>query len=697
MQRRMMLDPALLTSKSNEPSLLINEDMQTETIDPTTTRPKAEVRLVIKFTVEEQLVYKGKVERTQLLDSEELSRIVSHVAWEESKADHDNVVSQDRLEVQSGDSTELSIKDSPGSGSALKSTLEIPPLATGAAVSPTPEMDTEFTCSDPSKVANHQQPQHSNAASSQDPKRTSIAQSRGLFEGVPTTASNCDSFKIVDKSSTTNLAMDRQTSKEALDCCLDANATSSLANDEYVENVQLVNLSHDNGNTLTADDEAVNQLITETLNDCVNRVDLEIRNYEEFATSATVVEAPAFEIEVDSRIEDQEDIKPDVDVLNVRQTSEMFSENHDTCQRHPNLEISQPKLQSTNISSDKDLISKSTAQIAEVHSQMKRKDADTIPAPAKRIRRASTREQQNSRQRLNSSSQSGAVAARLSSKLTKPNNGNSANNQPVRQKIFAKWSDNHFYPGTILRPTRDRKYVVGFYDGAQRNVAETDLIPLCNIHGKQVRVSIAKNYCVNAIVHEQRESTQEPMFDVEYQQDGLVRKCVPLKDIFLTGDQGTPLISQPDRNSGASNFADVDLDNIIYEKRSRRLQELEDYEFSENSSIDNGANRGRRKRGKYNMRNPSGARARGSQVLSPVDYEKTPRRLSRNSDNGQELVKSCSPDDSLKTAPCPDSNPPSEGSSSTGSSHVLNGTIEFGQEFYFADSSPHRTKTSLLL
>lgn len=265
------------------------------------------------------------------------------------------------------------------------------------------------------------------------------------------------------------------------------------------------------------------------------------------------------------------------------------------------------------------------------------------------------------------------------------------NKQQVRHnKIFAKWTDNHFYPGTILKAARDRKFVIAFYDGAQKNVAETDLIPLSSIEGKQVRVSIAKNYCVNAIVHNQQPPVNEqPMFNVEYQQDGLVQKCVPLKDIFLTGEQGMSLISQADRNCGASNFADVDLDNIIYEKRSRRLQEMEDFELTESPSSN-----GKRKRAQYNMRNSNPRVKTGSVdgLNNPVGQA---QKRHSQSDINQDPESAESPDVLKTNFLCPNSNPPSEDSSSTGSSNVPN-NLDLGQEFYFSNS-PHRTKTSLLL
>lgn len=686
-----MLDPTLLSSESNEPSMSTNEHMQKETNDEIT-GPKAEVRLVIRFTVEEQLVYNGKIERTQLLDSEELSRVVSRVAWEESKSNNEATSNEAHTEEKK----EVAIEDkpSPKVNFPLSSGGKI--LAIASTSSPIPEVDAEFTCSD-----SHDLPDSSkfDTALTQRSEFTSIAQITQHSEDRSTIASECDKIKSVDKSLMTAVNIDNPASNIVPESCSEHDATSSPNNDEHNQHVQLIDSIQEHCNNPAADDEAVSQSITETLNDCVTRVDLEIRNCEDLATVDTVVEAPALEVEVDSRPVIDDDIRPKIDVLTSDLGSQLSPKDQVLSRRQTDSNVkAEVVMQQPSIScGDKDLTSKSTAQIAEVHSRLKRKDLDPSEAPAKRVRRANTREQQNLRQRQHRTSHSEAVVANLSSKITKPVNGNSANIQPVRQKIFAKWSDNHFYPGTILKPARDRKYVVGFYDGAQRNVAETDLIPLCNIHGKQVRVSIAKNYCVNAIVHEQRDCTQEPMFDVEYQQDGVVRKCVPLKDIFLTGDQGTPLISQPDRNSGASNFADVDLDNIIYEKRSRRFQELEDYELSENSSIDGGASRGRRKRGKYNMRLPNANKARSDQILGPVDYEKGPRRHSRTGENDQGPVKSCSPDSSIKTGPCPDSNPPSEGSSSTGSSNVLNGSLEYGQEFYFDDSSPHRTKTSLLL
>lgn len=234
-------------------------------------------------------------------------------------------------------------------------------------------------------------------------------------------------------------------------------------------------------------------------------------------------------------------------------------------------------------------------------------------------------------------------------------------------KVFAKWSDNHFYPGTILKSSRDRKFEIGFFDGARKDVAETDLIPSSNILRKQVRVSIAKDYCVNAIVHEQLSNNGQMMFDVEYQQNGLVRKCVPLGDIFLTAEQGIPLINQtikPDKNPDESMFAGVDLDNIVHVKRSRRLQEMEESEAIEEclantSGIANGS---RRKRGQYNMRNITNRVRTSNRVEVPGD--RVVKRSLSDINNPDTPASSCSPDNLKATLDSPSLSSPSESSSS---------------------------------
>lgn len=114
----MMLDTPLgkiLTTKPVEPSITSNVESITETTATTTgdtalattteedpkahsTKSEAEVRLVVRFFVEEHIVFNGKVEKIKQLESEVLSRIVSRIAWDGAKVEKKHIHETDSIE-----------------------------------------------------------------------------------------------------------------------------------------------------------------------------------------------------------------------------------------------------------------------------------------------------------------------------------------------------------------------------------------------------------------------------------------------------------------------------------------------------------------------------------------------------------------------------------------------------------------------
>lgn len=698
----------------------------------------AEVRIVARFIVEEQLVYNGKVERVDQLNCEEVIRVVSRVAWDSVK-DRNKPANLTKVDLaqEEQDATQVQeLEEEPQS-----------PCSPTNATNTNSDPSTLASTIDPSAVSVdnvQEKPQHSNINSSdhmayvksipsqqvvQNDEESSIAQVKQLHCESNTTT-KCDILdleqsiknvcdidsQIVEKSPEDPQSIETQAVHRTVIVevpepipkhCIEPYPESSPTNFVFVDN----------------------QSILDTLNECLHNVDLEnqvhVAEFNETVQSPhrdrnlvkddNVQQVEALELLDDQVVEipfETEDklkkIISDTDTPitglveahrnNLTETTSKQNSNVDS------ILINQASSK-TNSSRTSNHPKENTSSLSPSLSHKGKSSQEKINSSTKRIHRNTPKEHKNLKTRMSANKK---IAGRHTTKQDSSsgkatlNSSSLFNHQQVRQnKIFAKWSDNYFYPGNILKVTKDRKFLIGFFDGAQKSVPETDLVPLCNIKGKQVRVSIAKNYCVNAIVHEQSPSVgDQPMFDVEYQQEGIVKKCVPLKDIFLTADQGTPLINLPDKNSSASNFADVDLDNIIYEKRSRRLQEMEDFEFTENSSIISN----KRKRGQYNTRNVTPkVKSNVSSVNinnnnsdcssnSPTTIQK---RLSQN-DASCEQVDAESPDTLKTNFLCPNSNPPSESSSSTGSSNVPSG-IELGQEFYFTSSSPHRTKTSLLL
>ncbi|RYE16265.1 MAG: hypothetical protein EOP45_17795 [Sphingobacteriaceae bacterium] len=120
-----MIDSSLgkiLSTKPVEPSISSNVDT---TVTPAATpviedapisttkedseshpaRSEAEVRLVVRFLVEEHIVFNGKVEQVKHLDKTELSRIVSRIAWDGAKGENNELAIENEGVVDNVENT----------------------------------------------------------------------------------------------------------------------------------------------------------------------------------------------------------------------------------------------------------------------------------------------------------------------------------------------------------------------------------------------------------------------------------------------------------------------------------------------------------------------------------------------------------------------------------------------------------------
>lgn len=619
-----MLDSTLskiLTTKQVEKQTQVEaeddeQQQRSESSAQTSSKAEAEVCIVVRFTIEEQIIYKGKIERVHQLESEELSRIVSRVAWDDAN-DGDKPASTENvacLDQQSTAETTETPMDVDHQHNHTQNSPTVPDRDTSTPIEEQP-LDEATESPDhvqENPISNIESSDHkAYTRASADSGHASEYQDDSVVKPeescTPTNPKNpieCD-IKLERSSSPKHIIGTPPSPIQDSDKQQDCDERQLLSSSSSLTAPEV-----NGSNQHCTDYPFESQTVTDTLNDCVNIVDIESRQ-EVTMTPKSPVPDDADSPHVEDKAKHIEPLAswPEskqneaytfngLDNNESETTSRRTSSDnsHESC---ITSELEKPKgnLQNGNTSTKESNNHQDSRNPIEENGILYESDASgsnkrkyngkSKNASTKRIRRTTSKEQRSLKPRTGAGTNVENTAGRRQSTNTRCSNASLLDNQQPRQnKIFAKWTDNHFYPGTILKLGKDRKYVVGFFDGAQRNVPETDLIPLCNIEGKQVRVSIAKNYCVNAIVHDQRSPVNDqPMFDVEYQQDGVVRKCVPFKDIFLTGEQGTPLISQSDRNSGASNFADVDLDNIIYEKRSRRFQEMEDFELTDNSPL----------------------------------------------------------------------------------------------------------------
>lgn len=614
-----MLDSTLskiLTTKQveKETQASVEDDQQNnaESSAKASSKAEAEVRIVVRFTVEEQIVYKGKVERVHQLESEELSRIVSRVAWDDTN-ESDQLASTETvpcLDQSMADTTDPPMDDE-------QHNQQKSPIA--------PSLDNSIPPEESLQEEADESPDHvqentnsNNESSDHKAYTTTTAVPVTLptcqVESLDQTKGSCDPNPTPDEC---DIYLERSSSPPHITgspSTLIQNIDKQQECDENPLSISSIHttLDTDGSNQHCTEYLVESQTVTDTLNDCVNTVDIESRREATIINDSPIQgtsECPKLRDEPECtepltsmseskqyeahKLNGLESIQSDTNssILKGETSLTVSSENCIVTQLEANISLpngSSSSVETNNISEARDPFEEnSIPSESDAGGSNKRKSyGKSSNTATKRIRRTTNKEQRSLKTRTGSGTNVENTGRRQSTNI-RYSNISMLDNQPTMQnKIFAKWTDNHFYPGTILKNTKDRKYVVGFFDGAQRNVSEADLIPLGSIEGRQVRVSINKNYCVNAVVHDQRSPiNDQPMFDVEYQQDGVVRKCVPLKDIFLTGEQGASLISQSDRNSGASNFADVDLDNIIYEKRSRRFQDMEDFELTDNSSL----------------------------------------------------------------------------------------------------------------
>lgn len=721
----MMLDSSLvkiLSTKSVEPSISSNANTDntpsatstsegtpiaaakrdSETNPP---RSEAEVRLVVRFLVEEHIVFNGKVEQVKHLDKTELSRIVSRIAWDGAKKD-------DQLTIENGnivDNVENTrwLEENSELENCCDPTIEISPPQSHSPspnqnsvdmIRPIEDGSTNVT-EEPIYLTTNDSPSSPDEAVPSNEKGVKM-DNQHLFENVK---SNLDS-ECDNETTTFILRETRETTNQQAESSY-AIHIDGIRHELQHDSQTLSEYDRHHQSTLEQKDEIdysaiESQMIVDTINDCVFNVDLESRQDEKLNPSL-VTERIKKETDEDigHDLTEKLGLVKTVAVEPIKRVQHNETNNDATTMRVFDLD-KKPLLEAVNIPPNKgstretipndsgvkylrgEDAQKNEAGKIDLKPEMvpskktdnsggcstRRRNTNDISATSKRIRRVSSKNQQ--RTYRGSRIEENLMDRKDKSIHPGPVEDEDGGYFSCHSKILAKWSDNHFYPGTISKQKGDRKFEVIFYDGARKDVAETDLIPLCNILGRQVRISIAEGYCVNAVVLDQLSNNGQPMFDVEYQQNGLVKKRVPLVDIFLTSEQGIPLINQPikpDKNPDESMFAGVDLDNIVHVKRSRRLQEMEDYEPTDEplGNTSTTLNGSRRKRGQYNMRHfTNRVRTSSKAETVVVAGERVTKRSLSDVNNRDNTASSCSPDTLKINLDSSTSSSPSESSSS---------------------------------
>ncbi|KOX79065.1 Tumor suppressor p53-binding protein 1 [Melipona quadrifasciata] len=147
----------------------------------------------------------------------------------------------------------------------------------------------------------------------------------------------------------------------------------------------------------------------------------------------------------------------------------------------------------------------------------------------------------------------------------------------IGKDVFAKWSDNNYYPGTVIDKIK-MKYKVNFYDGKNKILIEDFVIPIPKVLREGLSVYAAtKNYDYGScgiIVHAETIGN-EMYYTVETDEGEKLR--VQIKDLSLSADQAQVLkeeinLENKSVPSTPKHLGQITLDNMVDGKRrSKRI------------------------------------------------------------------------------------------------------------------------------
>ncbi|KAK2577841.1 hypothetical protein KPH14_001106 [Odynerus spinipes] len=169
------------------------------------------------------------------------------------------------------------------------------------------------------------------------------------------------------------------------------------------------------------------------------------------------------------------------------------------------------------------------------------------------------------------------VPSNNTTSFTKDMSQTSVNDELVGKKVFAKWSDNNYYPGTVTEKVK-LKYKVNFYDGKNKLLIEDFIIPIPKTlkEGLSVYATTAEDdYGSCGIIVDVQDTSSGIYYAVETDEGEKLQ--VQVKDIFLSSDQaqvlkeevGTKTSSLP---STPKHLSQITLDNMVDGKRrSKRI------------------------------------------------------------------------------------------------------------------------------
>lgn len=153
------------------------------------------------------------------------------------------------------------------------------------------------------------------------------------------------------------------------------------------------------------------------------------------------------------------------------------------------------------------------------------------------------------------------------------------NDELIGKNVFAKWSDNIYYHGTVVDRLKT-KYKVNFFDGQSKMLIPEFVIPIPKILREGLSVYATTDhktdYGSSSIIINVHTSDNDTYYTVET--DESKRLHVQVQNIFLSADQAQVLKEEMD-SAGKSSlpttpkaFGQVTLDNMVDGKRrSKRI------------------------------------------------------------------------------------------------------------------------------
>ena len=161
----------------------------------------------------------------------------------------------------------------------------------------------------------------------------------------------------------------------------------------------------------------------------------------------------------------------------------------------------------------------------------------------------------------------------------------------IGKEVFAKWSDNKYYPGTVKGKTKT-KFRVNFYDGQNKLIIEDFIVPMPEILGVGLSVyatSSNDDYGSCGIIVDIKKKKDKVTYVVETDEGEKVE--VGIGDIFLTNDQVQLLREDTKKDvstppSTPKHLGKVSLDNVVDGKRRSKRTTTPIISIKRTSTVD---------------------------------------------------------------------------------------------------------------